>query len=114
MYRKECQPSLQSERTTKEDRNSSSPRNRFHAVHKYFVSRDDHWSEAIADYSQQEPGVFRKFIVADLPELNNWSLDNGAKVIARPDNDAFSAVHGSWNRARRGGYEVVCIPMCDG
>ena len=29
-------------------------------------------------------------------------------------NDAFAAEHGSWNRARRGGYEVIRIPMHDG
>ena len=29
-------------------------------------------------------------------------------------NDAFAAEHGSWNRARRGGYEVVRVPMRDG
>jgi glucose/arabinose dehydrogenase len=30
------------------------------------------------------------------------------------DGDAFAAEHGSWNRAKRGGYEVVMIPMRDG
>lgn len=29
-------------------------------------------------------------------------------------NDAFAAEHGSWNRARRGGYEVVRVPMRNG
>jgi len=28
--------------------------------------------------------------------------------------DAFAAEHGSWNRAKRGGYEVIMIPMKDG
>ena len=28
--------------------------------------------------------------------------------------DAFAAEHGSWNRAKRGGYEVVMIPMKNG
>ena len=28
--------------------------------------------------------------------------------------NAFAAEHGSWNRARRGGYEVIMIPMKDG
>ncbi|MGA7339801.1 MAG: PQQ-dependent sugar dehydrogenase [Terracidiphilus sp.] len=28
--------------------------------------------------------------------------------------DAFAAEHGSWNRARRGGYEVILIPMENG
>jgi glucose/arabinose dehydrogenase len=29
-------------------------------------------------------------------------------------NDAFASEHGSWNRAKRGGYEVVRIPTKDG
>jgi glucose/arabinose dehydrogenase len=29
-------------------------------------------------------------------------------------NDAFASEHGSWNRANRGGYEVVRVPMKDG
>lgn len=30
------------------------------------------------------------------------------------DGDAFAAEHGSWNRARRAGYEVIRIPMQNG
>lgn len=30
------------------------------------------------------------------------------------EGDAFAAEHGSWNRARRAGYEVIRIPMRDG
>jgi glucose/arabinose dehydrogenase len=30
------------------------------------------------------------------------------------DGDGFAAEHGSWNRARRAGYEVIRIPMHDG
>jgi glucose/arabinose dehydrogenase len=30
------------------------------------------------------------------------------------DGNAFAAEHGSWNRANRAGYEVICIPMQDG
>ena len=41
---------------------------------------------AFADYSQQKPGVFRKLTVADLPEPNpSEAVDNGAKVVARPE-----------------------------
>jgi glucose/arabinose dehydrogenase len=28
--------------------------------------------------------------------------------------DAFAAEHGSWNRAKRAGYEIIRIPMHDG
>jgi glucose/arabinose dehydrogenase len=37
-----------------------------------------------------------------------------ANFPAEFQGDAFAAEHGSWNRARRGGYEVVMIPMKDG
>jgi glucose/arabinose dehydrogenase len=30
------------------------------------------------------------------------------------DGDAFAAEHGSWNRAKRAGYEIIRIPMHDG
>ena len=30
------------------------------------------------------------------------------------DGDGFAAEHGSWNRARRGGYEVIRVPMKNG
>jgi len=33
---------------------------------------------------------------------------------AQYGGDAFASEHGSWNRARRGGYEVIRIPMKDG
>jgi glucose/arabinose dehydrogenase len=37
-----------------------------------------------------------------------------ANFPAEFEGDAFAAEHGSWNRARRGGYEVIMIPMKDG
>ena len=33
---------------------------------------------------------------------------------AEYEGDGFASEHGSWNRARRGGYEVIRIPMKDG
>lgn len=33
---------------------------------------------------------------------------------AQYEGDGFAAEHGSWNRARRGGYEVIRIPMKNG
>ncbi len=42
--------------------------------------------DAFADYSQQKPGVSRKITVADLPEPNpSEAVDNGAKVVPRPE-----------------------------
>jgi len=40
--------------------------------------------------------------------------DHAANFPSDFAGDAFAAEHGSWNRARRGGYEVVMIPMKDG
>ena len=28
--------------------------------------------------------------------------------------DAFAAEHGSWNRSRRTGYKVICVPLSNG
>jgi glucose/arabinose dehydrogenase len=36
------------------------------------------------------------------------------KFPAAFDGDGFAAEHGSWNRARRGGYEVIRIPLKGG
>jgi glucose/arabinose dehydrogenase len=38
----------------------------------------------------------------------------GKEFPAFYDGDGFAAEHGSWNRARRSGYEVIRIPMHDG
>ena len=43
-------------------------------------------ADAFADYSQQKPGVSRKITAADLPTPNpSEAVDNGAKVVARPN-----------------------------
>lgn len=39
---------------------------------------------------------------------------NGHEFPASYFGDGFAAEHGSWNRARRSGYEVIRIPMRDG
>ena len=38
----------------------------------------------------------------------------GSAFPADFKNDAFAAEHGSWNRAQRGGYEVIRVPMRSG
>ena len=45
-----------------------------------------------------------------------YAPGSNASSAFPPDfrNNAFAAEHGSWNRARRGGYEVVRVPMHDG
>lgn len=38
----------------------------------------------------------------------------GSRFPERYRNGAFIALHGSWNRAKRAGYEVVFVPFADG
>ena len=38
----------------------------------------------------------------------------GRQFPAQYRGDGFAAEHGSWNRAKRGGYEVIRLPMKDG
>ncbi|MGH9597175.1 MAG: PQQ-dependent sugar dehydrogenase [Edaphobacter sp.] len=38
----------------------------------------------------------------------------GKQFPSAYDGDAFAAEHGSWNRAKRAGYEVIRVPMHDG
>jgi glucose/arabinose dehydrogenase len=40
--------------------------------------------------------------------------EHKASFPAQYDGDAFAAEHGSWNRAKRAGYEVISIPMHGG
>jgi len=55
-----------------------------------------------ADYSQQQPGIYRKITVADLPEPKpGESVDNGAKVVARPE---------AYCRLRRWDLKCHCMP----
>jgi glucose/arabinose dehydrogenase len=39
---------------------------------------------------------------------------DGAQFPATFQGDAFAAEHGSWNKAKRAGYEVIAVPMRDG
>jgi glucose/arabinose dehydrogenase len=39
---------------------------------------------------------------------------DGAQFPAEYTGDAFAAEHGSWNRAKRAGYEVIRVPLHDG
>jgi glucose/arabinose dehydrogenase len=38
----------------------------------------------------------------------------GSQLPAMYKGDIFAAEHGSWNRAKRSGYEVVLAPVHDG
>ena len=42
------------------------------------------------------------------------TIYNGKKFPAEYRGQAFVALHGSWNRAKRTGYKIVRIPVKDG
>jgi glucose/arabinose dehydrogenase len=47
-------------------------------------------------------------------DLTFYPMHHSSGFPADFDGDAFAAEHGSWNRAKRGGYEVIMIPMKGG
>ena len=42
------------------------------------------------------------------------TFDENSKFPSEYRGDIFAAEHGSWNRAKRSGYEVIRVPMRDG
>jgi len=67
----------------------------------------------------KHPELRDKVLVPDvLLQPHNASLEMtfyaGSQFPQEYRGDAFAAEHGSWNRAVRTGYEVICVPMNDG
>jgi glucose/arabinose dehydrogenase len=67
----------------------------------------------------KHPELRDKVIVPDvLLQPHNASLEmlfyEGNQFPVEYRGDAFAAEHGSWNRAVRTGYEVICVPIKDG
>ncbi len=67
----------------------------------------------------KHPELATKVLVPDvLLQPHNASLEmtfyEGSQFPANYKGDAFAAEHGSWNRERRTGYEVVAVPMING
>jgi glucose/arabinose dehydrogenase len=65
------------------------------------------------------PELKSKVIVPDVLLQSHFaSLEmtfyNGHQFPAAYDGDAFAAEHGSWNRSKRAGYEVIRVPMKNG
>lgn len=65
------------------------------------------------------PELKSKVIVPDVllqPHFASLEMNfyTGKQFPAAYDGDAFAAEHGSWNRAKRSGYEVIRIPMKNG
>ena len=63
-----------------------------------------------------KPELGAKTLVPDVPfEAHAAALSvlfyTGTQFPARYKNMAFVGMHGSWNRSRRSGYKVVCLPM---
>jgi glucose/arabinose dehydrogenase len=67
----------------------------------------------------KHPELKSKVITPDVlvqPHMASLEMTfyNGHQFPASYTGDAFAAEHGSWNRARRGGYEVIRVPMKNG
>jgi len=69
--------------------------------------------------SGKHPELKAKVIVPDVllqPHFASLQMTfyTGSQFPAEYRGDAFAAEHGSWNRAKRSGYEVIRVPMKDG
>jgi len=67
----------------------------------------------------KHPELKAKVIVPDVllqPHFASLQMTfyTGKQFPAEYRGDAFAAEHGSWNRAKRSGYEVIRVPMKDG
>ena len=67
----------------------------------------------------KHPELKSKVIVPDVllqPHFASLEMTfyNGKQFPAAFDGDAFAAEHGSWNRNKRAGYEVIRVPMKNG
>jgi glucose/arabinose dehydrogenase len=67
----------------------------------------------------KHPELKAKVIVPDVllqPHFASLQMTfyTGRQFPAEYHGDAFAAEHGSWNRAKRSGYEVIRVPMKDG
>ncbi|WP_348268340.1 sorbosone dehydrogenase family protein [Edaphobacter paludis] len=67
----------------------------------------------------KHPELKSKVIVPDVllqPHFASLEMTfyTGKQFPAAYDGDAFAAEHGSWNRSKRAGYEVIRVPMKNG
>jgi glucose/arabinose dehydrogenase len=67
----------------------------------------------------KHPELKDKVIVPDvLLQSHSASLEmtfyDGTMFPAEYDGYAFAAEHGSWNRSKRTGYKIICVPMQNG
>ncbi len=70
-------------------------------------------------HAGKHPELQAKVITPDVllqPHFASLELTfyEGSQFPADFKGDGFAAEHGSWNKAQRAGYEVICIPMHDG
>ena len=76
----------------------------------------DHWDPRLQG---KHPELKAKVITPDVllqPHFASLEMTfyEGSQFPASYKGDAFAAEHGSWNKARRAGYEVIMVPMRDG
>lgn len=67
----------------------------------------------------KHPELVGKVIVPDVllqPHFASLEMQfyEGSEFPAEFKGDAFAAEHGSWNKAKRAGYEVIRVPMQGG
>ena len=70
-------------------------------------------------HAGKHPELASKVIVPDVllqPHFASLEMQfyEGAQFPAEFKGDAFAAEHGSWNKAKRAGYEVIRVPMQGG
>ena len=80
----------------------------------YYIG--DHWDPRLQG---KRPDLKDKVIVPDVlvqPHFASLQMTfyEGPQLPASYKGDAFAAEHGSWNKAKRAGYEVIIVPMRDG
>jgi glucose/arabinose dehydrogenase len=68
---------------------------------------------------QNRPDLVSRAIVPDVPlgshvAILDFTFYTGQQFPSEYRNGAFLALHGSWNRSQRAGYEVAFLPFRDG
>lgn len=80
----------------------------------YYIG--DHWDPRLQG---KHPELKGKVITPDVLLQSHFAslqmtFYEGSQLPASYKGDAFAAEHGSWNKAKRAGYEVIMVPMRDG
>ena len=94
-------------------------------VPDYFTHIEPAWPYAYIGphedprHKGERPDLVKKTVVPDLPlgahvAVLDFTFYTGSQFPAEYRGGAFLAYHGSWNRSKRVGYEVVFVPFANG